>query len=196
MPRTVDWPTREQWQADAAHAERTSRHAVDRVPADPASWLPPAELAEARRLAATVVRQARTALTDAGKAAHRPTLNAYGREAADSDATVSALTCAWWSILRVAEEQGNLSTPETARLHKVYEELTSSHREGAQAAEEQAVRRAVEYRATEEAWQAELARRARVERGPQVTTITVHGDGTSTVSDPEPYRPFASHRRY
>ncbi|MFJ1757575.1 hypothetical protein [Kitasatospora sp. NPDC088134] len=196
MPRTLDWPTREQWQADAAHAERTRCHAVDRVPADPADWLPPAELAEARRLAATVVRQARKALTDAGSAAHRPILNQHGREAANGDATVSELTCAWRSILRIAEEQGQLSTPETARLHQVYEELTTSYYDGAKAAEDQAIRRAVEYRATDEAWQEELARRARVERGPQITTITVHGDGTSTVSDPEPYRPFASHRRY
>ncbi|WP_030277169.1 hypothetical protein [Streptomyces sp. NRRL B-24484] len=196
MPRAIAWPTREQWQADAERAERTSRRAADRVPSAPADWLPPAELAEARRLAAVVVRQARKALTAAGNAAHRPTLNEYGREAADADVTVSALTCAWRSILRIAEEQGELSTPETAQLHKVYEELTDSYYSGAQAAEDQAVRQAVEFRATEEAWQQELDRRARVERGPKVTTITVHADGTSTVSDPQPYRPPASHRRF
>ncbi len=189
MSRGISWPTREEWQAEAERAERTSRHAAERVPSDPADWLIREELAEARALAAKVVRQARAALTTAGNAAHRPTLNEYGREAADPDAGVTALTCAWRSILRIADEQGQLSTPETARLRQVYEELTTSHREGAQAAEDQAVRAAVAYRATDEAWAEELRRRARVGRGPQVTTLTVHGDGSATTTGPKPYRP-------
>ncbi|MFB8236116.1 hypothetical protein ACFC58_06150 [Kitasatospora purpeofusca] len=195
MPRTVAWPTRDQWQAEAERAERTSRAALTRVSSDPAEWLTPEELTEARRLAAAVVRQARKALVTTGNVAHRPTLNEHGREAATDHAEVIDLTYAWWSILRIAAEQGNLSTPETERLRAVHTDLSAKHRQAAQAAEDEAVRRAVEYRATEEAWQEELTRRARVERGPQVTVITVHGDGTSTVSDPRPYEPPAPPRR-
>ncbi|MEV7776257.1 hypothetical protein [Kitasatospora sp. NPDC086791] len=188
MTRTITWPSRAQWQANAGHAERTSCHAWQRVSGDPAAWMSADELAEARALAAKVVRAGRKALSDAGRADYRPTLNGYGREAAAPDAQVSDLTCAWTSILRTVDEAG-VSSPDTQRLAVLRDLLTQAHRAGAAAAEEAAVRAAVAYRATDEAWAEEVRRRARVERGPQRTVITVHEDGSTTSTGPEPYTP-------
>ncbi len=184
------WPTREEWQAEAEDAERTSCHAWQRVSSDLAAWIEEDELAEARQLAAKVVRAGRKALTDAGRANYRPTLNEYGREAAADGAEVSDLTSAWTWILRIADEAG-VRTPDTERLAARRDALTAAHRAGAQEAEELAVKAAAARRATDEEWARELERRARVDRGPQVTTITVHGDGSATSSEPQPYYPPA-----
>ncbi|MDX2658344.1 hypothetical protein PV402_39860 [Streptomyces scabiei] len=188
MPRTINWPTREEWQAKAEHAARTSCFTRERVSSDPADWISAEEMTEGRKLAAKLVRATRTALGKAGRAGERPALNQWNRDAIDEDADVDDVASGWWQIARYARSVEVV--PEAAdRLTALAEAMRQARDEASSAAEEQAVAKAVAGRATDEAWAKELERRARVERGPQVTTITVHADGSSTVSEPEPLRP-------
>ena len=82
MPRTANWPSREEWAAKAEHYVRTQCYTWQRVSTEPSDWLTPAELAEARALAVAIVKATRTALTRAGRGNERSDLNAHGREAA------------------------------------------------------------------------------------------------------------------
>lgn len=188
MPRTISWPTREQWQAKAEQAERTSCFARERVSSKPADWLAEAELTEARVLAAKVVRATRTALGKAGRANERYDLNDHNRRANDEYADVDDAAGGWSQIARIARSVEAL--PEgAARLTELSDQMRRVRDAAGDAAEEQAVAKAVAARATDAGWAKELERRARTERGPQLTTITVHADGTSTVSGPVPFEP-------
>lgn len=188
MPRTINWPTREEWQAKAEQSARTSCFARERVSSVPTDWISADEMTEGRELAAKLVRATRTALGKAGRAGERPSLNQWNRDALDEDATVDDVASGWWQIARYARSVDVM--PEAAdRLTALSESLRQKRDSAGEAAEETAVAKAVAERATDEAWEKELKRRARVEQGPQLTTITAHGDGSTTVSEPVPFRP-------
>ncbi|MEU5539028.1 hypothetical protein [Streptomyces sp. NPDC020362] len=51
-----------------------------------------------------------------------------------------------------------------------------------------AIERKVARRSSEEGWQQELARRDQVTCGPQITTVTIHADGSTTSSEPRPWQ--------
>jgi hypothetical protein len=192
MPRTANWPSREEWAAKAEHAARTQCFTRQRVSAEPHEWLTADELTEARSLAVDVVKATRTALTKAGRAAERSDLNAHGREAAEDWADVNALSFCWRQITRIANSVD--ATPEeTERLAALAAQMIDKRDRAAQAAEDQAVAEAIARRNIDAGWAKELERRARFERGPQITTITVHEGGSTTVSGPEPY--IEPHRR-
>ncbi|MFI5831104.1 hypothetical protein ACIA6C_28285 [Streptomyces sp. NPDC051578] len=188
MPRPISWPTREEWQAKAEQSERTSCFARERVSSDPAEWLGTDQIAEGRVAAAKLVRATRIALGKAGLAGERSSLNQWYRDAADEGATVDDLASGWFHVTRYARMVQVM--PEAAdRLAVLGEALRTARDAAAEAVEEKAVATAVATRASDEGWAKELERRARVERGPQVTTITVHQDGSSTVSAPVPFQP-------
>lgn len=188
MPRTITWPTRQQWQAQAEQSERTSCFPRQRVSSDPSNWLNAAEMAEGRELAAKLVRVTRTALGKAGRANERPDLNEHNRTALDEDATIDDVAFGWREIARYA--RGADVQPEAAdRLVTLADAMRQARDTAAEAAEEKAVAAAIAARATDAEWERELKRRARIERGPQLTTITVHDDGTSTVSEPVSFQP-------
>lgn len=187
MSRTITWPTREEWQAKAEHAARTSRFARERVSSDPADWISAEEMTEGRELASKLVRATRVALGRAGRAGERPSLNQWNRDAVDEYATIDDVASGWWQIARYARSVDVL-LDAADRLTALAESMRQARDAAGNASEEQAVAKAVAERATDEAWEKELERRARVERGPQLTTITVHEDGSSTVSEPVPFR--------
>ncbi|MFI1203535.1 hypothetical protein ACH4VR_29585 [Streptomyces sp. NPDC020883] len=185
MSRIITWPTRQEWQARAEQAERSSCHARDRVSPDPAHWLPAAEVDEGHKLAAKLIRPTRIALGAAGRAGERPSLNQWYRDARDQDATVDAVASGWWHLARYARSVEVM--PEVAdRLTALADTMRRGRDAAAREGEDKAVSETIARRATDEAWERELRRRARV---PQTTTITVHEDGTSTVSAPKPYNP-------
>jgi hypothetical protein len=188
MAREINWPTREEWQAKAEHAARTSCFAHERVSDNPADWLTAQELADGHALAAKVVRATRTALGKAGRGDDRYALNDANRRARTDYADFNDIAYGWAEIARTAQSVDAL--PEaTEQLRVLAEKMRGARDEAAQAAEAEAVAKAIAERATDEGWEKELKRRARVERGPQVTTITVHEDGSSTVSEPVPFNP-------
>lgn len=186
MPRTINWPTREEWAAKAEHAERTSCFAHQRVPADPDHWLAEADYVEARAVAAKLVRTTRTTLGKTGRTADRADLNDANRAAINDYADVNDVTFGWSTIVRYARSADVLPV-ETERLDALKEAMRTARDTAAQAAEDAAVAQAMAERNTDAGWAKELERRARVERGPMLTTITIEQDGSSTVSGPVPY---------
>jgi hypothetical protein len=188
MPRTIKWPTREEWAAKAEHATRTQCYTWQRVSADPAEWLTDEELAEARELTVAIVKATRTALTRAGKANLRPTLNAHGRDAARDWADVQQLSFDWGRIVTLARSV-EAATDQVARLSALAALMAQRRDAAASAAEEEAVARAIATRNSDSGWAKELERRARIERGPMLTVHTIHEDGTGTTSAPVPYDP-------
>jgi hypothetical protein len=188
MTRTINWPTRQEWQDKAEQSARTSCFARERVSSEPTDWISVDEMAEGRALAAKLVRATRIALGKAGRAGDRPSLNQWNRDALDEYATVDDVASGWWQIARYARSV-DVMPEETDRLKGLSESMRQKRDAAAGNAEEEAVAKAIAERATDAAWEKELKRRARVERGPQLTTITVHEDGSSTVSEPVPFRP-------
>lgn len=188
MPRTINWPTRNEWQAKAEQAERTSRFPRERVSSDPADWLTAAELAEGRKLSAKLVRAARIALGKADRVSDRYDMNDWNRRAVDEDADVDDVASGWWQVARYARSV-EVQTEAADRLTVLAEAMRLARDEAAEEATEKAVAEAVARRVTDADWETELQRRARIERGPQLTTITVYEDGSSTVSEPVPFRP-------
>lgn len=187
MPRTISWPTREEWQAKAEQSARTSCFARERVSPDPADWLSASQITEGRAVAAKLVRATRIALGKAGLADERPGLNQWYRFAADEDATVDDLASGWFHVARYARTVQVM--PEAAdRLAVLGEALRTARDAAAEAAEEEAVAKALATRASDEGWAKELERRARIERGPQITTRTIHEDGSSTAEGPVPFQ--------
>lgn len=185
MPRTANWPSREEWVAKAEHATRTQCLTWQRVSSDPDAWLTADELTEARSLAVAIIKATRTALTKAGRAAERTDLNAHGREAAETW-DVNELNYCWKSITRMANSVA--AAPEEAqRLAALSTQMIEARDETAQGAEDKAVAEAIARRNSDAGWVKELERRARFERGPQLTTITVFKDGSTETSGPEPY---------
>jgi predicted transcriptional regulator len=188
MPRTIEWPTREQWQEKAEQAERTSCFPRQRVSSAPADWLTTDEMDEACKLSAKLVRATRIALGKAGRTGERYDMNDWNRRALDEDADVDDVAGGWWQIARYARSVE--VQPEFAdRLTVLAESMRRARDEAAEESTEKAVAEAVARRATDAGWERELQRRARIEQGPQLTTITVYEDGSTTVSDPVPFRP-------
>lgn len=188
MPRTIDWPTRDEWQAKAEQSERTSCFPRQRVSSDPTDWLTADEMDEGRKLAAKLVRATRIALGKADRVADRYDMNDWNRRALDEDADVDDVASGWWQVARYARSVD--VQPEAAdRLAALAEAIRQARDAAAEQATDQAVAKVVAARATDAEWEKELLRRARVEQGPQLTTITVHEDGSSTVSEPVPFRP-------
>lgn len=188
MPRTIGWPSREEWVAKAEHYARTQCYTWQRVSTEPSDWLTPAELVEARALAVAVVKATRTALTRAGRGNERPDLNAHGREAAQDWSDVNTLVFCWGQIARIARSV-EAAPEKVERLSALSAQMVDSRDKAAQEAEDKAVADTIASRNSDAGWAKELERRARVERGPQLTTITVYEDGSSTVSEPVPFRP-------
>lgn len=186
MPRTANWPSREEWAAKAEHAERTSCFTHERVNSDPSEWLTAQELTEGRSLAAKVVRATRIALGKAGRGNDRYALNDANRRAITDYATFDDVAYGWAEIARTARSVDVLSEA-TERLGALAEKMRTVRDEAAQAAEDKAVVEAIARRNSDAGWAKELERRARFERGPQLTTITVFEDGSTEVSGPEPY---------
>ncbi|WP_128378538.1 hypothetical protein [Streptomyces cavernae] len=79
------------------------------------------------------------------------------------------------------------STEETARLAELSRKMTAARDAAAEKALQAAIEREVARRNNNEGWHQELARRARVTAATQITTVTIHQDGTSTLSEPRPY---------
>lgn len=188
MPRTISWPSREEWVAKAEHYARTQCYTWQRVSTEPSDWLTSAKLDEARTLAVAIVKATRTALTRAGRGNERPDLNAHGREAAQDWNDVNTLVFCWGQIVRIARSV-EAASEKVERLATLSAQMVDSRDKAAQAAEDKAVADTIASRNSDAGWAKELERRARVERGPQITTITVHDDGSSTVSEPVPFRP-------
>lgn len=188
MPRTISWPSREEWVAKAEHYVRTQCYTWQRVSTEPSDWLTPAELDEARALAVAIVKATRTALTRAGRGNERPDLNTHGREAAQDWNDVNTLVFRWGQIARIARSV-EAASEKVERLAALSAQMVDSRDKAAQTAEDKAVAETIASRNSDAGWAKELERRARVERGPQLTTITVHDDGSSTVSEPVPFRP-------
>jgi hypothetical protein len=186
MPRTANWPSREEWAAKAEHAERASCFTHERVSSDPSEWLIAQELTEGRSLAAKVVRATRIALGKAGRGNDRYALNDANRRAITDYATFDDVAYGWAEIARTARSVDVLSEA-TERLGALAEKMRTVRDEAAQAAEDKAVVAAIARRNSDAGWAKELERRARFERGPQLTTITVFEDGSTEVSGPEPY---------
>ncbi|MEU8642216.1 hypothetical protein AB0C91_09895 [Streptomyces sp. NPDC048674] len=188
MPRTIDWPTRDEWQAKAEQSERTSCFPRQRVSSDPTAWVTASEMTEGLKLAAKLVRATRIALGKADRVADRYDMNDWNRRATDEDADVDDVASGWWQVARYARSVD--VQPEAAdRLATLAEAMRQTRDAAAEEATEQAVAKVVASRATDAEWEKELHRRTRTEEGPQVTTITVHGDGSSTVSEPVPFHP-------
>lgn len=188
MPRTINWPTREEWAAKAENATRTQCHTWERVSTEPTAWLTEEELAEARALTVTIVKAARTGLTRAGHSDMRPIINAHGRNAAQDWADVQDLSFDWERIVSIASSVG-AAHDQVVRLYELRGRMVRRRDEAAQAAEDKAVADAIAARNSDAGWVKELQRRARIERGPMLTTITIEADGSSTVSGPVPYNP-------
>lgn len=186
MPRTANWPSREEWAAKAEHYVRTQCYTWQRVSTEPSDWLTPAELAEARALAVAIVKATRTALTRAGRGNERSDLNAHGREAAQDWNDVNTLVFCWGQIARIARSV-EAAPEKVERLAVLSSQMTDSRDKAAQAAEDKAVADTIASRNSDAGWAKELERRARFERGPQITTITVFEDGTTEVGEPKPY---------
>jgi len=186
MPRTANWPSREEWAAKAEQYARTQCFSWERVSSEPSDWLTPAELDEARTLAAAIVKATRAALTRAGRGNERPDLNAHGREAAKDWTDVNGIAYSWKRIARIARSV-EAAPEKVERLTALSTQMTDSRDKAAQAAEEKAVADTIASRNSDAGWAKELERRARFERGPQLTTITVYGDGSTETSGPEPY---------
>lgn len=187
MSRTISWPSREEWVAKAEHYARTQCYTWQRVSTEPSDWLTPAELDEARALAVAIVKATRTALTRAGRGNERPDLNTHGREAAQDWNDVNTLVFCWGQIARIARSV-EAASEKVERLAALSAQMVDSRDKAAQTAEDKAVAETIASRNSDAGWAKELERRARVERGPQITTITVHADGSSTVSEPKPYQ--------
>ncbi|MFJ8677295.1 hypothetical protein [Streptomyces sp. NPDC093589] len=188
MPRTINWPTRDEWQAKAEQAERTSCFPRQRVSSTPTDWLATAEAEEGRKLAAKLVRATRIALGKADRAADRYDMNDWNRRAADEDADVDDVASGWWQVARYARS-AEVQREAADRLTELAEAMRQARDEAAEKATDKAVAEVVARRATNAEWAKEIERRARIERGPQLTTLTVHEDGSSTVSEPVPYQP-------
>lgn len=186
MPRTISWPTREEWAAKAAHSERTSCHAHERVSSDPADWLPSEQYDEARNIAAKVVRATRIALGKADRTADRADLNNANRAAHNDYSDVNDVTYGWSQIVRYARSV-NVLAQDVDRLDALKNTMQTARDTAAKDAEDAAVARVVAERNSDAGWAKELQRRARIERGPMLTTITIEPDGSSTVSRPVPY---------
>lgn len=158
------------WIADAEHYVRTSCYATQRVSARPEEWLTETELAEARILAPIVVRATRTALSKAGRANERTSLNAYGRRAASEYADVDELGHAWGQILTYAHSV-NAAPEQADRLNHLAGEMAARRDRAAAEALAAAIQREVERRNADGAWERELERRASIAAGPLVTRI-------------------------
>ncbi|MEV8474869.1 hypothetical protein [Streptomyces sp. NPDC051173] len=188
MPRTINWPAREEWQAKAEQYIRTQCYPWQRVSEDPATWLAADELAEVRALAVTVVKATRAALTRAGRGNERAGLNEHGRSVARDWADIGELSYGLSHIVCIARSV-NAASEQVERLVCLAGVMVERRDQAAEADLKAAVEREVAERATDEGWAKELKRREGVECGPQITTITVHEDGTSTVSAPVPFQP-------
>ncbi len=135
-----------------------------------------------------IVKATRTALTRAGRGHERAELNAHGREAAQDWNDVNTLVFCWGQIARIARSV-KAAPEKVERLAALSTQMIDSRDKAAQAAEDKAVADAIASRNSDAGWAKELERRARFERGPQITTITVHEDDSSTVSESMPYEP-------
>ncbi|MDF3141507.1 MULTISPECIES: hypothetical protein [unclassified Streptomyces] len=200
--RTVMDMDRDEWAAEAEHYVRTQCHTQDRVSNDPADWLTRAELEEAGAIAGQLVKASRRALNAAARGYGGRTLPTWLRHArfnvsgavrelteAERERDMNGQAYAWHRLQRYAEEHaGDVTAAGRARLA----ELVAKMRDARDAAAEDALRvdvaREVARRNSDEGWAQELKRRERVRRGPTITTITVHADGSSTVSEPRPFR--------
>jgi hypothetical protein len=165
---TRTWPTREEWTAKAEYSVRTACYLTQRVTANPAAWLTADELTEARTLATQIVKATRTALTRASRASDRPMLNKYGRSAADQYADVDDLSRAWGHIGSIAKSV-HAAADQVRQLDALAAKMLTARNAAAQADLDAAIEKAVAVRNTDEGWQQELDRRARIDAGPVVT---------------------------
>ncbi|EST18062.1 hypothetical protein [Streptomyces roseochromogenus] len=200
--RSVMDMSRDEWAAQAEQYARTQSHAQDRVSRDPADWLSPAELAEARALAAQLVKETRRALNAAARGHDKRTLPRWVRNGrlnvsdavrelreAEQDTDMGGQAHAWFQLRRYAEEHaGDATVAARARLEELTDRMRTARDTAAQAALEDAIAREVARRNSDEGWEQELRRRERVRRGPTRTVITVHDDGTTTGGAPHPFR--------
>lgn len=179
------WPTRTEWAAKAEYSVRTACYHSQWVSSEPRTWLTDTELAEIRTLTVAVVKATRTALTRAGQANRRTSLNSYGRGVANPYANVDGLGTDAARVMSIARQVD--AAPElVARLDDLITAMVSARDTAADTAVNEAIARAIATRNSDEGWAKELERRARIDQGPMITTITVHGDGTSSVSAPRP----------
>lgn len=200
--RSVMDMSRDEWAADAGHRVRTECHARQRVSADPADWLTADELAEARTLGATLAKATRRALNTAARDHDKNALPTWLRDArfnvsgalrelagAERSTDMDGHAYAWHRLQKYAEEQAkDATTTARGRLAALVAKMRAARDAAAEEALQAAIAREVANRNSDEGWARELERRERVRRGPTVTTITVHADGTSTVGEPRPFR--------
>jgi hypothetical protein len=188
MSTSNTWPTRTEWAAKAEHAVRTSCYHSQWVSSEPRTWLTEAQLVELRTLTIAIVKATRTALTRAGQAEKRVSLNAYGRGVANSYASVDQLGTDAARVMSIARQVD--AAPElVAQLDALITAMVTARDTAADAELNAAIARAINTRNTDEGWAKELERRARIDAGPMVTMVTVHSDGTTTQSAPRPLFP-------
>lgn len=162
--------TAAEWIADAEHYVRTSCYTTQRVSSTPTDWITKDEVADGRDLAIAIVKATRTALTKAGRASERPSLNSYGRRAASPYADVDELGNAWGQILTYAHSV-NAAPEQADRLNHLATEMVIRRDRAATEALAAAIQREVERRNANGAWERELERRASIAAGPLVTRI-------------------------
>lgn len=200
--RSVTDMSREEWAAQAEHRVRVQCHADERVSSNPADWLPADKLAEAHALAEQLVKVTRRTLNTVARDHDRNALPAWLRNArfdlsdvvrelrdAAQDADTGGHLYGWHRLQRYAEAHaGDATVTARMRLGELAERMRAARDTAAQEALDAAIAREVARRNSDEGWEREQRRRDRVRRGPSITIIDVHDDGTSTVSEPRPYR--------
>jgi hypothetical protein len=193
---------RDEWAAQAEHRVRVECHAHQRVSADPADWLGVDELEEARAIAGALVRVTRRALNRAARGYDKRTLPTWIRDArfnvsgavgelgeAERTDDMNGHDYAWHRLIRYAEEHADDATVAArARLAELVTKMRAARDAAAEDALRAAIAREADRRNSDEGWAQEERRRERVRRGPTIETITVHADGSSTVSEPRPLR--------
>jgi hypothetical protein len=129
---SADWPSREQWAADAERSVRQSCYAIQRVSGSLSSWADDDERAQLVHIA----RNARLGSSRIVRVLERP-----------SDVCLDD----------ISHHLGELH-----RLIRAWDSVLARAREAAQKSEDEAVALQVEYRRTEVAWSAELSRCAMI----------------------------------
>lgn len=194
-----NWPTRAEWQADAARYTRTRTSQYDRIPRKLSAYLTDEETTALGHLTEHVIRTTRAALTRARRGDQRPHLNAAGRAVRDelksTDPVITTIIYDGRTITTMAREAGADSEP-VERLAALLATLRTHYLAAAEQAEAAAIAAEEARRTTDEAWEAELQRRQRVEAGPQVKTITCNRDGSTTETGWRPlgWQPFGGSR--
>ncbi|WP_435113358.1 hypothetical protein [Nocardiopsis synnemataformans] len=165
------WPERHEWEAAAEHYVRTMCDPRERVSRDVGRWLSYEETSDLHEQLYLVVKDTRCVLNRAARQAgpgpapvdvrvDRTLLSSGLRQTRRPYADVDDVLLGANSVMVVATRRLGKDNTELVRLTHQTQQLRTRRDTAAQAAVEEAVRREIARRATEEGWQTELSRRA------------------------------------